>query len=90
MDLDDWRVTALEERDVGKTFDASHGARTVMKQLIEAEVDKVNRRGSVFLFREPPRHLVDGLRITRAEAHGFCEQCSIFAGTLGKGAPRVG
>ncbi len=34
MDLDDWRVTALEARDVGQTFDASHGARTIMKTLI--------------------------------------------------------
>jgi len=42
MDLDDWRVTALEERDVGKTFDASHGARTVMKQLLVAGVGNAN------------------------------------------------
>ena len=42
MDLDDWRVTALEARDAGQTFDASHGARTVMKQLLAAGVGTDN------------------------------------------------
>ena len=36
MELDHWRVTALEDRDVGQTFDASFGARTVMKTLLRA------------------------------------------------------
>lgn len=36
MDMDDWRVTALEPRDVGRTFDASGGARTIMKTLLAA------------------------------------------------------
>ena len=35
-------VTALEARDVGQTFDASHGARTVMKQLLAAGVGTDN------------------------------------------------
>lgn len=42
MDLDDWRVTSLEARDVGNSFDCSHGARTVMKQLVMEGVGSTN------------------------------------------------
>ena len=36
MDLGDWRVTAMDERDVGKIMDASHGEKTIMKELLQA------------------------------------------------------
>ena len=35
MDMDDWRVTSLEARDVGKEYDCSHGAKTILKMLLE-------------------------------------------------------
>lgn len=36
MELEHWRVTALEERDVGQSWDCSFGGRTIMKLLLEA------------------------------------------------------
>ena len=36
MDLDDWKVTAMEKVHEGTTLDASGGAKTIMKTLLEA------------------------------------------------------
>ena len=42
MDLDDWRVTALEKRNEGETFDCSHGAKAIMKTLHTAGIGTDN------------------------------------------------
>ena len=35
MDLDHWKVTSMTKNNLGETMDASYGARTVMKKLLE-------------------------------------------------------